>query len=557
MTSFLSRLVVVDLFGRFWSANTPGATTRILLISYRTTALVKMSETWMTTTMGPPPDLRAESAGPEDGQTLPKLLDFDVLRFHAWSIVAVVVAIVGGFVAFSSRQVPVYEAKAEVLVKSITQPAKKVELNMETERKIAGSLGVAAVAAQKLETEDPETLLRGLSVNADGDTPVLELIYSSEDPTLASRSVQALAEAYLDYRRQQFVEDLASSARRLEQQLRVLRQQLASVNQRVSATANEASRTLLLGQANSLTGQIAVLEQELVGTVPPDNLPMGEILQPPAVSSAPAKLLRQGAIALFVALGLGIGQALVRELVAGRAHKPGDLEAALGAPLLGTLPRPEGLPRRTGRAGIVLASEDHAGTAGAFRRLRVALLLAAESYGAKTIGVTDAADKDGRAFVTANLSAAVAGSGRRTTVVSTQTGEGSVEDVLAVDRRSPGLADVLLQRLPVDEAFAPTGVEDLLLVPAGSRPQGRASADLLGSAEMEKVLRELSASADLVLVDMGPVLESVDAVTLAPVVDGVVVVVSARGAVRTMLEEVRHQLERVNARLIGIILDEG
>lgn len=511
----------------------------------------------MATTMGPPPDLRAESAGPEDGQALPKLFDIDALRFHTWSIVAVVVAVVGGFLALSSRQVPVYEAKTEVLVKSIALPAKKFELNMETERKTAGSLGVAAVAAQKLETEDPQTLLRGLSVNAEGNTPVLELIYSSEDATLASRSVQALAEAYLDYRRQQVVEDLSSSARSLEQQLRVLRQQWASVNERVSATANEATRTLLLGQANSLTGQIAVLEQELVGTVPPDNLPMGEILQPPSISSPPAKLFRQGAIALFVALVLGIGQALAREMLAGRARKPGDLEAALGAPLLGTIPRAEGLPRRTGRAGIMLTSDDHAGTAGAFRRLRVTLLLAAESFGAKTIGVTGAAGEDGRAFVTANLSAAVAGSSRRTTLVSTQTGEGSVEDVLALARRSPGLADVLLHRLPVDEALAPTGVEDLLLVPAGSRPQGRASADLLGRAEMEKVLRELSASADLVLVDMGPVLESVDAVTLAPVLDGVVVVVSARRAVRTMLEEVRHQLERANARVIGIVLDEG
>ena len=61
--------------------------------------------------------------------------------------------------------------------------------------------------------------------------------------------------------------------------------------------------------------------------------------QPPAEHSSP-KLVLNTALAVFVGLLLAVGTALVLELTNRRVRAPGDVVAALGLPVLGTMPKP-------------------------------------------------------------------------------------------------------------------------------------------------------------------------------------------------------------------------
>ncbi len=70
-----------------------------------------------------------------------------------------------------------------------------------------------------------------------------------------------------------------------------------------------------------------------------------------------------------------------------------------------------------------------------------------------------------------------------------------------------------------------------------------------------RVLDILREAADVVLFDAPPVLAITDATLLAARVDGVLLVVDAGATRRDLARRARAQLERVNARLLGVVLN--
>jgi len=72
---------------------------------------------------------------------------------------------------------------------------------------------------------------------------------------------------------------------------------------------------------------------------------------------------------------------------------------------------------------------------------------------------------------------------------------------------------------------------------------------------MSEVLAALLARADLVLLDAPPVIAVTDAAVLASKVDGVLLVISAGKTKRENARRAQAQLEKVNARIIGAVLN--
>jgi Mrp family chromosome partitioning ATPase len=71
------------------------------------------------------------------------------------------------------------------------------------------------------------------------------------------------------------------------------------------------------------------------------------------------------------------------------------------------------------------------------------------------------------------------------------------------------------------------------------------------------LLKELSENFDIIVLDTPPVLAVSDATALAPLVDGVVVVVHAGVTDRRAVRQTLDQLERVGAHLIGAVLNDA
>jgi capsular exopolysaccharide synthesis family protein len=147
-----------------------------------------------------------------------------------------------------------------------------------------------------------------------------------------------------------------------------------------------------------------------------------------------------------------------------------------------------------------------------------------------------------RAFITANLAASWALSGRRTIVV-------------AGDMRRPEIADLL----PVEPQWSgergaarPTLVPNLSIVPVSDSPLD--PADYLATDEVRARLEELREQADVVVVDAPPVLAAADATILGTYADGVVLVTSPDKSDRDALEAASERLRTNGVTLLGVVL---
>jgi non-specific protein-tyrosine kinase len=103
--------------------------------------------------------------------------------------------------------------------------------------------------------------------------------------------------------------------------------------------------------------------------------------------------------------------------------------------------------------------------------------------------------------------------------------------------------------------FQETGIPNLRLLPSGPLPPN--PSELLGSRRMLEIVERLQAEADYVLFDSPPVIAVTDAAVLASKVDGVLLVISAGKTKRDLAQKAKAMLEKVNARIVGVVLNNA
>jgi len=116
---------------------------------------------------------------------------------------------------------------------------------------------------------------------------------------------------------------------------------------------------------------------------------------------------------------------------------------------------------------------------------------------------------------------------------------------------SPGLADLLLDGHDLDGCLKALA-SSLWLLPSGSR-----GADTLAQFTAERVgprLQELLASFDYVLIDTSPASMHVEAASLGPLVDGVLLVVEANATRREAAKRATERLQAADATILGAVL---
>jgi capsular exopolysaccharide synthesis family protein len=118
--------------------------------------------------------------------------------------------------------------------------------------------------------------------------------------------------------------------------------------------------------------------------------------------------------------------------------------------------------------------------------------------------------------------------------------------------RGEGLTDVVVRGLPLDQAVRNGNSSPVPLLTSGhmaSHPAG-----ILGASAVRSVIQNLRAMYDWVIVDAPPATVYSDAAMLAPLVDGVVLVVRAEETRWEVAEQAKRVLEESGARLLGAVL---
>ncbi len=205
-----------------------------------------------------------------------------------------------------------------------------------------------------------------------------------------------------------------------------------------------------------------------------------------------------------------------------------------------------------GATALVMLADPHSPTAEAYRSLAANLQFAYADRQLQTIGVTSAAEGEGKSTTVANLAVALAQNGRRVIVVDADLRRPEQHNLFALTREY-GLSNALQggeTQLLLQETAA-AGVQVLVSGPTPANPL-----EALGSRRFDQVLALARAQAEFVLVDTPPAGALADTAMLAPRLDGMLLVVSAGRTKRDLARRARDQLERVNANLLGVVLTD-
>ena len=211
----------------------------------------------------------------------------DLLRAiwrRLWVVVLVATVLVAGAVGFSLTQTPVYEGSIKILIgqkRGITETRNDVmglqQLTLTMAEGVSTRPVTEAVIRQQNLRITPENFLANLSVQQVGTTQFIEVVYKDSSPERAQQVANAIGEVF-----SQQVSEVSSSANA------------------ISATVWERAVT-------------------------PDE----------PVSPDP---VRNGLLALVLALMLGVGLALLLELVDDSWNSPEEAEQITGVPIFGVIP---------------------------------------------------------------------------------------------------------------------------------------------------------------------------------------------------------------------------
>ena len=201
---------------------------------------------------------------------------------------------------------------------------------------------------------------------------------------------------------------------------------------------------------------------------------------------------------------------------------------------------------------LVVLDDPQSLSAEAYRVLRMSLHYATSGTKPRSVLITSADMGAGKSTITANLGILLAQIDRSVLLVDADLRHPVLHTLLQVPG-ALGLSSYLSGRAALEAVVTRTSVPKLFLMPSGPIPPN--PSDLLSSHRMRDLLKTVAEQYDLVLLDSPPVLAASDATTLAPVVDGILLVVGS-GVPELSLRRAKDQLEAVHGRILGAVVNQ-
>ncbi|MBY4767938.1 polysaccharide biosynthesis tyrosine autokinase [Burkholderia ambifaria] len=280
-----------------------------------------------------------------------------------------------------------------------------------------------------------------------------------------------------------------------------------------------------------------------------------------AVPEEPVEPRKALILALSAILGvmLGVTAAVAREALFGGVKDAADIERRTGLRVYGTIPdspMQRGAAASVARRGTIpslLANENPFDPAvESLKSLRTAVGLTLLDANNNRVLLTGPSPGVGKSFVSANLAAVMAAAGHRVLLIDADMRRGHLHDSFGV-RSAPGLSDLLTGRASLQDATRRGVSRGLDFIPTGAASQS--TSELLLGESMTRLLDEMSAAYDVVIIDTPPVLAVSDASILAPHCATIFLVTRARQTTIDEIAESAKQLNRISSGLLGVLFN--
>ena len=265
--------------------------------------------------------------------------------------------------------------------------------------------------------------------------------------------------------------------------------------------------TLLLGKTQELdivragtVGNVRVIDYAEVNTTKPVK---------------PKKAL---IVVMTTMLGgmLAVAIVLIQKAMHKGVEDPSEIEA-LGIPVYASVPHSDyqdkltgftGRKNKTGKAKSLLALDNPADLSiEALRSLRTSLHFAMMEAKNNIIAISGPSPGVGKSFISVNLAAVLAQSGKKVLIIDADMRKGYLQTQFGL-KWDDGLSDYLSGRLNLAQVTKPTKVEGLSVITRGQIPPN--PSELLMHSNFNKLVEEVSAAYDIVIIDTPPILAVTD-----------------------------------------------
>ncbi len=235
-------------------------------------------------------------------------------------------------------------------------------------------------------------------------------------------------------------------------------------------------------------------------------------------TSKPVKPKKALIVVMATMLGgmLAVAIVLIQKAMHKGVEDPAEIEG-LGIPVYASVPHSDyqdkltgftGRKNKTGKAKSLLALDNPADLSiEALRSLRTSLHFAMMEAKNNIIAISGPSPGVGKSFISVNLAAVLAQSGKKVLIIDADMRKGYLQTQFGL-KWDDGLSDYLSGRLSLAQVTKPTKVDGLSVITRGQIPPN--PSELLMHSNFSKLVEEVSAAYDIVIIDTPPILAVTD-----------------------------------------------
>ncbi|MGE3309425.1 MAG: GumC family protein [Limisphaerales bacterium] len=251
-------------------------------------------------------------------------------------------------------------------------------------------------------------------------------------------------------------------------------------------------------------------------------------------------------------LALGLGLAFFVNYLDDSIKSQDDIETILNLPFLGYVPNI--------KAGQLHERDLHAhlhprsSAAESFRTVRASITLAARADKMRVFGVTSSIPSEGKSLCASNFAVVTAQAGLRTVLVDADLRRPSVHKAFKI-HAPVGLAAYLKGETDrIEDITHKSEVPNLDVIACGPIPNN--PSELLETPRVEKLLAELRAKYDRVVLDCPPISAVSDPLVMGSRADGVVFVMKFKKIRREHARRSVQRIQDAGIQIIGVLLND-
>ncbi len=262
-------------------------------------------------------------------------------------------------------------------------------------------------------------------------------------------------------------------------------------------------------------------------------------------------------IGLVAGALLGVGAALLLELLDERVKSVEEAKELTQLPLLGALPKSDVFLEQNLNEDDPTRSFQRSPFKEALRSLSTNLRYLGSDRKLRVLGFTSSIPAEGKSTITYNLAVVMAELGRKVVVIDADMRKPSLHKLLEMPNAN-GLSTVLATDCSWQDVIIETDKPNLWAITSGPLPPNPVT--LLDSQKLVQFIQELKENFDYVIFDTPPVVGLTDAQILAAHLDGMVLVAALERSNRSALQRATEMLRNSAGNLVGLVvnlLDEG